>query len=111
MKTKICNRNISAKHFKKLRKKAKFYLVIRSQSGIGFPEYNDGNIKLIALKKYTEVLARYPMEAAYRYMKRKKALTELSRYLFTPDLTDRSCAKLRVIPKENPIEDYVTYWR
>lgn len=87
------------------------YLVLRSEKEPGFQDYSDDYIAHIDGNKYEEVLAREPMEAAYRYMRRKNALLELFRYDFTSDQTDKTYAKLRVLPKDNPHEEFVTYWR
>lgn len=111
MKIKLCSGRISAKRISKLRRLAKIYLVLRSRENPGFAGYDENTIQLIDLNNYTEVLARYPMEAAYRYMRRKKALIEFSRYDMFPEQIDRGDAKLRIISKDNLHEEFVTYWR
>lgn len=102
---------MKAKKFRRLRKKVKVYLVLKSKGEIGIFSAEKFMMTSYQLANYTEVIARYSEEAARRFMKRIHAVHEFSRYDFEPEQIDEPLAKLEIFPKHTREEKFITYWR
>ncbi len=93
---------MKAKYFTKLRRKVSTYLVVRSYGMFGdFPRE----------PCYTEVIAKSAQNAAERYMKRTHCIEDLTNWDHSAEKSNEMFAKLKVMPKNQPYERFITYWR
>lgn len=99
---------LKAKHFKTIRKKAKFYFVLETQHHL-LGEFTKGNcsyLENIPLTDFTKVFARSYHEAIKRYNKKNNKSTHIFYYK-----EKENWAQYKIIPAANPFMRFATYWR
>lgn len=99
---------MKAKLISKIKSQMRDYLVLKTHGMFG--DFQDYNGKDYPLSFFEEIKARNPKEAAFRYFKRIHKLNDFSRYDQTPEETNETFGKVKVLPKDKPFERFITYW-
>ena len=87
---------ITARKIRKIKNKAKFFIVKESYSLFGYPYFEK-----------EVVLAFNPEQAVNKMLKRRQRFSEMSRVLCK---SSSEWGQFNVLPKDKPFERFATYW-